>query len=357
MPSFGGGGAERVMVSLANQLISEVDYVDMLVGSNAGPLKKDLDSCVNVICFDQLRMVSCIPGIVRYLRRAKPDALLSTIMHANVVAIFSSLIARSQSTVVVREANATGLHNDSKNKFILRIAKLLYPYANTIVCVSDVVRQDLRRTLKLSEKVPVEVIYNPVLSDAYFKKLLMPPTPAIPGDSNQPLVLSAGRLSLEKDFATLLRAFSKLRAERNARLVILGEGELREELIELSLQLGISEDCYFPGFIDNPLPYMKAAQVFVLSSLSEGMPNVLVQAAAAGTSVVSTSLAGLADEIFENQAVARVVEPGQDDDMAAAIEDVLSIPTMVHDIDYLKVKFSEKRSVERYLSCLYGRTL
>ncbi len=93
-------------------------------------------------------------------------------------------------------------------------------------------------------------------------------------------ILTAGRLVKEKDHRTLFRAFAKLDDLENKQLIILGEGELEGELKQLAKELGIFEQVYFLGFKRNPYAYMKRADVFALTSITEGFGHVLVEALA-----------------------------------------------------------------------------
>src|SRR5690606_7355967 len=117
------------------------------------------------------------------------------------------------------------------------------------------------------------------------------------GDS--PIILGVGRLSAQKDFPTLLRAFSRVRTLRPARLAILGEGPARTELEELARQLDCEDDVLLPGFQNNPFSWMTSSRVFVLSSLWEGLPGALVQAMACGVPVISTDCNSGPAEILE----------------------------------------------------------
>jgi glycosyltransferase involved in cell wall biosynthesis len=127
----------------------------------------------------------------------------------------------------------------------------------------------------------------------------------------------------QKDFATLLKAFARLRRTRPAKLIILGDGEGKEDLEALAETLGIRTDVDFPGYVANPYVYFRQASVFVLSSAWEGLPNVLIEAMACGCPVVSTDCPSGPSEILDGGRFGRLVPVGDDAAMAQAIEATL----------------------------------
>jgi glycosyltransferase involved in cell wall biosynthesis len=158
--------------------------------------------------------------------------------------------------------------------------------ADRITAVSHGVKQDLVRTLGLAPE-RIQVIYNPIVDDR-LREFAREPLTHPWFESQKPVVLGTGRLVPQKDFRLLLRAFAQVRRSRAARLVILGEGPMRKSLLELADELGIAKDVWLPGFDPNPFKYMARCSVFILSSLHEGLPGVLIQAMACGAAVIST---------------------------------------------------------------------
>jgi glycosyltransferase involved in cell wall biosynthesis len=160
-----------------------------------------------------------------------------------------------------------------------------------------------------------------------------------------PVILSAGRLVKEKDYETLIRAFAMVRKKRPARLAILGEGAERNSLLELTERLGIKEDVALLGFKTNPYVYMARATVFVLSSTVEGLPNVIVEAMAVGTPIVSTDCKSGPREILDDGKYGILVPVGDADALAKAIEKQLDEPTDKE----LLLKRSEDFSLEKVI--------
>jgi len=138
-----------------------------------------------------------------------------------------------------------------------------------------------------------------------------------------PNILSVGRLTAAKDFATLIRAFSIVVKHVPSRLVILGEGELRLELETLVRDLGLQDVILLPGFVNNCYPYMKECDLFVVSSAWEGLSMVLIEAMACGAPVVSTDCDSGPREILEGGSWGRLVPVGDHEAMAEAMKKTL----------------------------------
>ena len=198
-------------------------------------------------------------------------------------------------------------------------------------------------------------IYNPVVTAELVSQSRAPLDHPWLQLGAPPVILGVGRLHEQKDFPTLLRAFARVRAKREARLIILGEAkhaEYRTELTTLAAQLGIANDVMFPGFVDNPFAYMAHAAVFVLSSAWEGLPTVLIEALACGCPVVSTDCPSGPAEILENGKYGPLVPVGDDVALADAICSVLNTPP---NRDWLRARgalFGVDHVADRYLGVL-----
>lgn len=317
------------MVTLANGFAERGHAVDVVLAHAEGPYLADVAKAVRVVDLRARRVAASLPGLVGYLRRERPTALLSAMGHANVVAVLARGLAHVPTRVVVSEHNhfsqtqrrAVNLRGRAMGRF-MRVA---YPRADGVVAVSAGVADDLARSIGLP-RGRIEVIYNPVVTPALEALARAPvPHPWFDG-AGPPVILGVGRLTAQKDFATLIRAFARLRARQPARLVILGEGELRPALEALAAELGVQADVSLPGFVDNPFAYMRRSALFVLSSAWEGFGNVLAEAMACGCAVVSTDCPSGPAEILENGRWGRLVPvgdaPALADAMAATLAEV-----------------------------------
>ena len=231
--------------------------------------------------------------------------------------------------------------------------RLNYPAAEGIVCVSTGVAQELSR-LAPATASRIRVIHNPIVAP----DLVAAGSAAVdhpwlaPGEP--PLILGAGRLTAQKDFPTLIRAFAQVLPQQPCRLLILGEGSERERLLGLGHELGVAVAMDLPGFVANPFAYMARSGVFVLSSLWEGFGNVLVEAMAMGTPVVSTDCPSGPREILCDGVLGPLVRPGDPEHLAEAVIEVLSRPADRTALRNRAMDFSADRVAARYDELLFG---
>lgn len=353
LPNLGGGGAERVMVEVARGLARRGHDVDVVAAQLEGPFVAELPEQVRAIDLGAPRVMRAIPDLVRYLRRERPRVLLSTMNHANVAAIAAGVVARTGVPVVVREAGNLTYQRLDARSWRARIAPLAsraaYPWAHRVIAVSEAARRDLVEHVRLPLE-RVDVIYNPVDLDAVraAAEAEVPRWPAVDGE---PVVLAVGRLDVQKDHATLLRAFARLRCD--ARLLLLGEGPERAALERLSRDLGIAERVSMPGFVDNPFPYLQRATVVAHPSRWEGLPNVLIQAVALGAPVVATDCAGGSREILEDGRIGPLVPVGDVPALAAALDAALERGlTNVEPGPTWRARFEPEAVLDRYCEAL-----
>ena len=291
LPSLGGGGAERIMVTLANAFTERGFKTDLVLAKAEGPYLNDISEKVRVVDLNAERVAVSLPALVRYLRKERPDAMLSALNHANVIALLAKRIAGVKTRLVVSERNSLTsalVHATSKrDRWMAHFMRWTYPWADGIIAVSSGVADDLATMIGLARD-RINFVYNPIDLSAVRRRAEVPFDHPWFAPGEPPVVLGVGRLTAQKDFATFLRAFAQLRAHYRARLVILGEGELRTNLQTLIAELGLTNDVAMPGFCENPFVWMRQAAVFVLSSAWEGLPGTLIQSMACGTPVVST---------------------------------------------------------------------
>jgi glycosyltransferase involved in cell wall biosynthesis len=196
-----------------------------------------------------------------------------------------------------------------------------YPYADAVVAVSGGVADDLSRTIRLARD-RIRVIYNPVLT----REMLEMSHDEVEYPwigAGKPVILAVGRLVEQKDFPTLVRAFAKVRRDRDAYLVILGEGEERAHIEQIARELGLQESVFMPGFVSNPYACMRQATILALPSRWEGFGNVVVEAMACGTPVVASDCRSGPAEILEDGKWGELFPVGDSNAMAAAILRVL----------------------------------
>ena len=329
VPSLQGGGAERVAKNLLDNLNKTQDIILCLFGKNhSQKLPKNIKvRCLPVkssknVLYTVAKFFLIIFHVRKIIKEEKPNSILSFMDYPNIVSIISNYLAGRKARVNISIHTVPELHlkkysNSKWNASISMLMKLLYNRADKIIAVSNFIKSDLIRGYNIEES-RVMVIYNPVniekidalaseeISDQWFREEV-------------PVVISVGRLSKEKGYDTLLRAFAIAREKSDIRLAILGEGEEKKSLEELGRKLGIERDIVFLGYKNNPYKYMKRASIFVLSSLYEGFPNVLIEAMACGVPLISTMYNLCPSEIIVHEKTGLLVPVANEKAFAEAI--------------------------------------
>jgi glycosyltransferase involved in cell wall biosynthesis len=289
--------------------------------------------------------------LIRYLRRERPRVLISGISHANLVALWAVRLAGVNTPIVVTVHNTMSRSTPQRGRLVggawRQLFRTFYPWASSIVAVSRGAAEDLARTSGLPRE-RVEVVYNPVITPALMALARETPDHPWLAPAQPPVVLGVGRLTRQKDFSTLIRAFAEVRRRRVARLLILGEGEERTRLHALVTELGLGDDVTLPGFRDNAMAYMRASRVFVLSSAWEGLPTVLIEALAAGARVVSTDCPSGPREILQEGRLGTLVPVGNPAALADAMIDALDGPSPAAPLEAL-APFTLDTAVDNYL--------
>lgn len=349
-----GGGAERSMVNIMNYLAEQGYPIDLVLVRREGPFLKQVSPKVNIVHLGTKKVLFSIPALARYLHRERPAALLSTLVHVNICAVTAHKLARTQTRLVIREANTVSYQRHSENDPFVRYAyyflPYLYPEADIVISLSNDIAEELKTLLRHSQH-KIVVIHNPLVTTR-IGELVAPPIDYSWRFGDFDVVIGVGRLVSQKDFTTLIRAFATVRQKRPAKLLILGEGPLRSELERLVNDLGLSQDVDMPGFVDNPYAYMAKASVFVLSSAWEGFSNVLIEAMACGVPIVATDCPGASSEILEGGKYGKLVPVGNAEAMAKAILETLENPPDTRAARERAQAFSVERIAEQYLDVL-----
>jgi glycosyltransferase involved in cell wall biosynthesis len=351
LPSLTGGGAERVVVNLVEGITDRGWPVDIVLAAAEGELLDRLPPPVRLVDLRARRVIRSLSPLTRYLRRERPRALISSLSHANVVALWAARLARTATPVIVTVHNTMSQSTRQSGALAGRLEphllRAFYPWAARIVAVSQGAASDLARTSGLPRE-RINVIYNPVITPTVQRLIREAPDHPWFGPGQPPVILGVGRLTRQKGFPMLIRAFAEVRRRRDARLIILGEGEGRPELEALVSELGLAGDVALPGFRDNALAYMAGSSVFVLSSSWEGLPTVLIEALAAGTRVVSTDCPSGPREILQDGRLGPLVPVGDVAALAKAIVEVLEQPVGSAPAGALAT-FTSDAAVDHYL--------
>lgn len=353
-PSLQGGGAERVLVTLANAFANRSLTVDLVLASATGPYLAEVSPSVHVVDLGKSRVITSLPRLIKYIRERQPTAMLSAMGHANLIALLANQIVGGKMRLVVSERNDASVDANQqkglRSSVIQFLNRRLYRNADAIHAVSQGVADAVIKQIGLPHE-KIAVVYNPVVTDRMLRLAHADEHyPWFPEKSCR-TILAAGRLTKQKGFPALIRAFALVRKTLDVSLVIIGEGELRSELECVISEHNLQEHVLLPGFVENPFFLMKKADVFVLSSAWEGLPNVLIQAMACGTPVVSTNCPSGPSEILEDGKWGRLVSVGDVEALAQAMLDTLTEsehPDVVSRAAY----FSLERAVDGYLNLL-----
>ncbi len=354
LPSLAGGGAERVALNLLKGTLECDIAVDLVVADFQGAYVGRVPKEVRTFNLEKARVTRAIPGLAKYLVEHQPAMLFSHLNHANVAAILARDLARSPTKLAVVEHSTLSASKSKwfRGRFTPLAMRLLYRRADAIVGVSQGVSADLDLKLGFPSGT-VKTIYNPVVDREVLSSAQQPLEHPWFQPGSPPVFLAVGRLSPEKDYHNLIRAFAIVRQQRHARLLILGEGETRSDLEAEIATLGIGADVSLPGFTANPYAYMANAATFVLSSRWEGLPTVLIEAMACGCSVVSTDCPSGPQEILVGGKYGLLVPIDDAPALAAAMLQTLDAPIdRAQSIERGKY-FSNERAVSEYLK-LFG---
>jgi len=347
-----GGGAERVMVNLMHSFVEQGLKVDLVMNTVDGPYMNQVPPEVRIVDLKAPRMLSGFPKLASYLRKEKPTVLLSGLHYNNEIALWAKALALGSTKVIVTEHNTLSIHaqNRSTDSWSPLLAKFFYPWADGIVAVSQGVAKDLAGVTGLPIE-DIKVIYNPIINSQMLANSEEPLDHPWFKPGEPPVILGVGRLEPQKDFPTLIQTFAKVREVRPAKLMILGSGRERERLNSLVQELGLMEDVCIVGFTKNPYPYIKHSAVYVLSSAWEGFGNVIVEALALGTPVVSTDCPSGPQEILAGGKYGELVSVGDTEAMAQAILKVLSGNYNSVESNWLD-QFKGKNSAQKYLELM-----
>ena len=313
LPTMGQGGADRVTLILLQHLNRHEFDLSLVLMRREGAYLNEIPSDVRVIDCNAKNLWLFLFPLLSVIRREKPDILFSTCGGANMpLSLLAFLNPFRKWKAILSERNI--LFHPGKNqikRYAMIFSKaLFYRFTDVITAVSEGVKSELSRFLLLP-KSEILVVDNPVIDkNLYFQSMEPFAHPWFSKDRIIPVILHVGRFVYQKDHATLIRAFQILLKHKQARLFLLGEGPLKPDIQMLVNELGLASEVAFGGFDINPFKYMAACDVFVMSSIHEGMPGVLIQAMACGAPVVSTNCPTGPDELVTGES--GILVPVQD---------------------------------------------
>lgn len=257
-------------------------------------------------------------GVV--LRRLKPDVVLSSIVHLNLALLLIKPLLPGKSRIYIRESNtpSIALSMEKKGALFRLLCPVLYPRADGIICPGEAVKRDLRLMFGISPG-KIITIPNPVYVHSIRSKISE--DQVVPPHKNGPKLLAMGSLTRQKGFDLLIDAMAKLvKIRADIQLTILGAGPEEANLITQIKKMDLSGSITLAGFKENPYPYFYNADLFVLSSRWEGLPNVVLESLACGTPVVAFDCPGCVKEIFDEPSQGVLVPAGDVEALALTID-------------------------------------
>ena len=332
-------------------------YVTEVVTLQAkGRMTDQLDIVSKVHRINASRTFFAIHKFSQHLRTNKPDIVISAQHFANISALLAKVLSRQNIRLIFTERTSIQHSLEQIHWFKRFITKLLiknlYTFADSVVANSDGVKKELIRFLGV-EETTVKLIYNPTFDSKVYKN--DPVTKSVHpwfGIPNVPVILGVGRLSLEKNFTLLIKAFSLLNKNTRAKLIILGDGPEKQSLTNLIKTLNIEEDCQLLGHVNNPYDFMKLSSLLVLSSNYEGLPNVLIEGQACKIPVISTDCPHGPSEILLDGKAGSLTPMNDYVTMSSKMFEILSNPKIAE--AYVKTasenlyRFQPKLALDKY---------
>lgn len=352
-PLFAVAGVPLAQVRLARALAARGYSVDLVIGHIRPEYEFEAPTGIKTIVLNCPNVRSMLLPIMRYLRAEKPDVIFSAEDHLNILVLIAAWLTGSKSRISgSSRVTPFDTYSDvlfSKRWVLKQLARLLMRRADALTCVSQDMVEQYRKVFASSSHV---FVYN-IVDDAYSRNRMLESVdhPWL-CDNSTPVLVAAGRLAPWKGFSDLIEAVTLLKGHRQLRLLLLGDGPLRAELQNLIESRGLVDNVELLGYVENPLKYFVQADVFVLSSLVEGMPNVLVEAMMCGCTPVSNDCPTGPRELLQDGKYGYLVPMRDPQAMAAAIERALDNPIPKALLDEAVEPFEENRVIDRHFEVL-----
>lgn len=340
IPTLSGGGAERVMANLLRNLNLKKIHPSLILFEKKDEFLTELPLIIPIFELKTGVYKYIFPWLIvlkltKLLKEEKPDLILSFMWYPNAITLMARFLGKIKTKVIISERISTFIYEGYLINFLRSLViRYVYPKANFIILNSNDIAKNLIDSYGITKK-KISVIYNPIDINLIHKKA----NKSLKYhwyQKNEDIIIAIGRLCEQKGFSYLIKAISILTKKgTGCKLIILGEGKNRQKLHKLIIQLGIEDRVFLLGFQLNPYKYLARAKIFVLSSLYEGLPNVLLEALALGVPVIATRCPTGPEEIITNGINGLLVPPADETALAWAISKLLNDKE-------LRQKFSEQ---------------
>ena len=353
VPNLQGGGAEKIAVNLSNSLSDENNTYLMFLNENK--LKKNkLNKKLTLLKLNKTRLIFSILNIIKFLYDTKNETVIISFLNAPNLLFclikFSFKFKKIKLVLTIHNSMSNNYQDSNlKGKIIILLLKYFSRYSSKIICVSKFVKNDLKKNWNFDVSKLI-TIYNPAINEDEIKLLSSKFNPFINNfkKKNFNVILSIGRLTKQKNYHLLIDSFYKVSKKiDNIILIILGVGELKNELYNLVKQKKLVDKVYFLGFQQNPYNYIYNSDLVVLSSDWEGLPTVLIESLYLKKKIVSTNCKGGCSEILDNGKYGYLTPANNSDKLYKKIILALNSPKKKVDQIFLK-QFIDKNVLKKY---------
>lgn len=321
LPNLKFGGAERLHLNLARDWVERGFNVEFILMKNEGDFIPLVPKEVKIVNLGVSRLRSIVFPLAAYFRKSKPDYILAAMWPLTSYATMSWILSGKIGKIFLSEHVLLTISASKEIKvpllYLKIFIKLTHSFASGVIAVSKGVRDDLLKISNLGNKI--KVIYNPAAIGIPYYRESKSVRIKLWGAKQQYNVLSVAELKEEKDHETLIKSFYLLPKDLNVKLIILGDGGCRKDLQSLIKTLKLLDKVELPGFVRDPYPWYRSADLFVLSSKWEGFGNVIVEALECGVPVVSTDCPTGPREILDHGRYGDLVPVGDPVEMSNAI--------------------------------------
>ncbi|SFV71525.1 transferase [hydrothermal vent metagenome] len=350
------GGAERMMVNILNHFSSNKDEVHLIIFKNIGTLKNLLNTSIIIHDLGGVSVKKGMPKCLKEIYKIEPNTVFSGIGHLNIalapfIPIMRLLLPKTE--WISRETNIVSLQNQEEKypKFFDYLYRKVYKNFDVIITQSQDMKEDLELNYPLTSS-KIRLINNPI--DIEKVKQLAEESVDYHFEKGMTFLISVGTLRNRKRHDLLLKAFSLL--PPNYILTIVGSGAEEQKLKALSVELKINSRVHFEGHKTNPYPYMKRADLSVLTSEHEGFPNVILEANSLGTPVVAFACLGGITEIIEEGVNGFSVKNGDVNALAKSIINATSFKFKeLLVVDSVQRRYSKEIILKRYENIFYNK--
>ena len=351
-PSFEDGGVEKTNLLISAKLSKKYD-IFFLSHSFSNKFDKEIKRIgIKKIFIPSSRAIFGFLKIVKIYRNIKPDLIFSLQTHANVISLVINKFFFNNDLKIIccERISKKRYETNLKGKMIIFLAKLFYRYSKLVICNSKELAKEFK---SISKNLNIIHIYNPTLKTNFnllSKKFNIKTEPFF--SKTKPILFSLGRLDHNKNNLMLLKAYNEIKNEIECNIVLMGDGDKKNMLLDYAKENNFKKNLFIYNFKKNPYPYFLKADIFILTSRTEGLPNVLIEALALNKFVISTRCPTGPKEILLNGKTGFLVNVDDYKNLADKIKIYFQNPNIIKKkkkfIQKSLLQFSPNKSLKKY---------